>query len=73
MIFLINNQSTYFSTMKTYQGLKPIIETKGGVLDPPRFPKIIVPIENETKKVFIDQNNKMIVEMAEKMAKMVKK
>jgi hypothetical protein len=54
------------------KGLKPIIQTKDGVLDPPRFPLCIVPIENEAKKVFIDQNKKMILSLAESMAKYIK-
>jgi hypothetical protein len=52
--------------------LKPLLAPPDGVKDPPRYPKIIIPIENEAKSVGMTANKKMIIKLAEEMAKMIK-
>ena len=37
------------------------------VLDPPRFPKIIKPYENQMKKSFAEVSNRMISDLTKKM------
>ena len=38
-----------------------------GVVDPPRFPKIIVPYENEMKKSFANSSNRMLSALTQHM------
>jgi len=42
------------------------------VKDPPRFPKVIVPYENQMKKSFADISNKTISALTQKMVKFKK-
>ena len=51
--------------------MNKLIPIRDGVLDPPRFPKVIVPIENEAKRVFLEQNKAMVLSLAARMAKMI--
>jgi len=51
-----------------FKKVKPVLKPKNPkVKDPPRYPKLIVPIETEAKKQFSLQMNKMIVDVTEKM------
>ena len=43
------------------------------VLDPPRFPKIIKPYENQMKKSFTDLSNMMISDLTKKMVEFKKR
>ena len=42
------------------------------VLDPARYPKVIVPYENEMKKTFADASNNMISALTKKMVEFKK-
>jgi len=43
------------------------------VVDPPRFPKVIIPYENEMKKSFADASNRMIAAFTKQMVAYKKK
>ena len=43
------------------------------VVDPPRFPKVIVPYENAMKKSFADASNLMLSALTKKMVRYKKK
>ncbi len=48
--------------------MKPILKPKKAkVKDPPRFPKLIIPIENEVKTQFSRDMNKMLVDVTKKL------
>jgi hypothetical protein len=49
-----------------FKKLKPYIR-EPKVQDPPRFPKIIIPLEKEMKDSFTFQMNKMIVDVTDKL------
>lgn len=42
------------------------------VIDPPRFPKVIIPYENQMKKSFADASNRMISALTQQMVAMKK-
>ncbi len=42
------------------------------VVDPPRFPKVILPYEKEMKDMFNLQMNKMLVDLTKEMVKLKK-
>ena len=42
------------------------------VLDPPRYPKVIIPYEKQMKKSFTDASNNMISQITQKMVKFKK-
>jgi hypothetical protein len=59
--------------MINYKKLKPVLKPKNSkVTDPPRFPKLIVPIEKEAKISFAVQMNKMLVDVTKKMVEFKK-
>jgi len=56
-----------------YTNMRPILKPKNSkVTDPPRFPKLIVPIESEVKKDFAVQMNKMVVDVTKKLVEFLK-
>lgn len=56
-----------------YQTVKPILRPKNPtVQDPPRYPELIVPLEDEFKKSFAVGMNKMLADITKKMVKIVK-
>ena len=42
------------------------------VLDPPRYPKVIIPYENEMKKTFAESSNRLISALTKKMVEFKK-
>lgn len=54
--------------------LKPMLKTKkdAKVIDPPRYPKVIVPIENEAKRIYAENLESMINNLTKKMVQFVK-
>lgn len=53
--------------------LKPILKPKNPrVIDPPRFPKLIIPLESEVKRNFMIQMSKLIVDVTKKMIDITK-
>lgn len=55
-----------------FKQFKPILKSQTKMEDPPRFPKLIVPIESEVKKDFALEMNKMIVDVTKKMIDITK-
>jgi hypothetical protein len=43
------------------------------VQDPPRTPKVIVPIENQAKQIYIEHSRKIVTDITVKMTEMIKK
>ncbi len=48
--------------------IKPVFtKNDTGLLDPPRYPKVIVPYENQMKASFKDASSQMIANITKKM------
>lgn len=53
--------------------VRPILKPKNPqVTDPPRFPKLIIPIETEVKQAFAIQMNKLLVDITKRMVELKK-
>jgi len=53
--------------------VRPILKPKNPqVIDPPRFPKLIIPIETEVKQAFAIQMNKLLVDITKRMVELKK-
>ena len=51
------------------QNIRPILRTKKEpkVQDPPRIPKIMIPLERQVKQSYALQLNKMLIDLTDKM------
>ena len=53
--------------------IKPVFSPNDrGVLDPPRYPKVIIPYEKKMKASFAETSNRMISKITQKMVEIKK-